>query len=54
VEVQNTTLDWRFYFQLITLFIAVIGAGLGIYNTWFKNRIKIKVKINYGITPTIP
>lgn len=50
MENQSATFDWRFYFGLFTLMIALLGAGLGIYNTWLKDRIKIKVKLEFGST----
>lgn len=53
MEAQDIIYDWRFYFQLITLIIAVLGFGLGVYNTWFKDRINIKIKIKYGTPSSI-
>lgn len=50
---QDIIYDWRFYFQLITLIIAVIGVILGVYNTWLKDRIAIQVKINYDTISSI-
>jgi hypothetical protein len=39
-------------FDLVTLAIALLGAGLGIFNawrTWVNDRVRLKVKVSHGV-----